>query len=355
MRGGPELRVGLIGYGLAGSVFHAPFITSTPGMRLAAVVTSDPERSRKAAREHPGARIVAKSELLWADASSLDLVVVATPNRTHAALAEEALQAGLPVVVDKPLAPSTAEGQRLNNAAERKRLLLTVFHNRRWDGDFLTVRRLLREGAFGTVRRFESRFERWRPTPKPGWRLDGAPEAAGGLLFDLGSHLIDQALLLFGPVQQVYAELDRRSPGIEVDDDTFVALTHTSGVRSHLWMSSVAAQRGPRMRVLGSRAAYTKFGLDVQEEALRSGGRPDQPRWGEEDREAWGQLGAGDDVRPVRTEAGAYQEFYKGVVRALRDGAPPPVNPAEAIAGLAIIEAARRSASAGRVVSTLQA
>jgi predicted dehydrogenase len=355
VRESPDLRVGLIGYGLAGSVFHAPLITTTPGMRLAAVVTSDPERSRKAAREHPGARIMSKAELLWADAPNLDLVVVATPNRTHAALAEKALESGLPVVVDKPLAPIAAEGQRLIEAAERAKLLLTVFHNRRWDGDFLTVRRLLHEGAFGTVRRFESRFERWRPTPKPGWRLDGAPEAGGGLLFDLGSHLIDQALLLFGPVQQVYAELDRRSPEIEVDEDSFVALTHTSGVRSHLWMSSVAAQRGPRMRVLGSRAAYTKFGFDVQEEALRSGGRPDEPRWGEEDRGAWGQLGAGDDVRPVRTEAGAYQEFYKGVVRALRDGALPPVDPAEAVAGLAIIEAARRSARAGRVISMRQA
>src|SRR5919109_3452386 len=186
VREGQELRVGLIGYGHAGRVFHAPLITSTPGMRLAAVVTSDPERSRQAAREHPGTRIMPTSELLWAAAPDLDLVVVATPNRTHAALAEEALQAGLPVVVDKPLAPTTAEGRRLIEAAERENLLLTVFQNRRWDGDFLTVRRLLHDDAIGTVRRFESRFERWRPTPKRGWRLDGAPEAGGGGGFRLG-------------------------------------------------------------------------------------------------------------------------------------------------------------------------
>lgn len=246
-----EIRVGLIGYGLAGACFHAPLIASTPGMRLAAVVTADAERARRAADAHPGARVLPGSERLWQTAADLDLVVIATPNRTHAPLAGQALAAGLPVVVDKPLAPTAAQARRLIEAARRRGLLLTVFHNRRWDGDFLTVRRLLREGRLGTVARFESRFERWRPVPKPGWRQEAEPEAAGGVLYDLGSHLIDQALVLFGPVTQVYAELDRRSPGSDVDDDSFVALSHVSGVRSHLWMSAVAAQGGPRLRVRG--------------------------------------------------------------------------------------------------------
>src|SRR5690606_12242015 len=142
-----------------------------------------------------------------------------------------------------------SEGRRLVQEARHRERLLTVFHNRRWDGDFLTLRGLLADGALGEPYRFESRFDRWRPTPKPGWRELGAPEEAGGLLYDLGSHLIDQALVLFGPVSHVYAELDRRRPGVEVDDDAFVALTHASGTRSHLFMSVLAAQPGPRFRM----------------------------------------------------------------------------------------------------------
>lgn len=345
-----DIRVGLIGYGAAGAFFHAPLIAATPGLRLDAIVTADPQRSRHASQAMPGVRILPTSELLWERAHDLDLVVVATPNRTHVPLAERALQAGLAVVVDKPLAPTASQGRRLVVEAERRRLLLTVFHNRRWDGDFLTVQRLLQEEALGTVYRFESRFERWRPVPKPGWRQDVAPEAAGGVLYDLGSHLIDQARVLFGAVRQVYAEIDHRSPGGDVDDDVFVGLTHTSGVRSHLWMNTMAAQLGPRLRVLGSQAAYTKYGLDVQETALRSGARPEQPGWGEEGAESWGRIGAGEKLDVIRTNAGAYPEFYRGVVGALREKTAAPVDPADAVATVEIIEAARRSAAEGRVV-----
>jgi predicted dehydrogenase len=223
--------------------------------------------------------------------------------------------------------------------------MLTVYHNRRWDSELLTVKRLLAEQAFGDVLRFESRLERWRPEAKGGWRERGAPEFAGGLLYDLGTHLIDQALHLFGPVTHVYAELDRRRPGMEVDDDMFLALTHASGVRSHLTATSLSAQPLARIRVLGSRAAYLKVHGDVQEAALRSGKRPDQPDWGEEPPEHWGLLGVGDAAVPVRSEPGAYQQFYAGVVAALRDGAPVPVDPEDAVAGLEVIEAARQAAA----------
>jgi predicted dehydrogenase len=249
-------------------------------------------------------------------------------------------------VVDKPLAPTAAAARDLVDEATNRGLMLTVFQNRRWDGDFLTLRRLVGEGALGDVLRFESRFERWRPTPKGGWREHGDPGEAGGLLYDLGSHLIDQALHLFGPAGSVYAEVDRRREGMEVDDDTFVALTHDSGVRSHLWMSAVAARPAPRFRVLGTRAAYTKHGLDVQEEALRAGARPGGADWGSEPPEQWGELGAGDEARPVPTEAGAWQQFYAGVVACLRDGAPPPVDPRDAIAVLDVIETAFAAVSA---------
>lgn len=344
-----EIRVGLIGYGLGGRAFHAPLVTAVPGMRLAAIVTRDPGRVAQARAEHPGAEIVDSAERLWERAGELDLVVVASPNRLHVPQARAALNAGLSVVVDKPFAPTADEARALVDEARRLGLLLSVFQNRRWDGDFLTVRRLLAEGALGDVYRFESRFERWRPVPKGGWREAADPAEAGGALYDLGSHLIDQALVLFGPVTHVYAELDIRRPGVQVDDDAFVSLTHASGVRSHLWMSAVAADYELRMRVLGSRAAYVKPGLDVQEAALRDGAVPG-PGWGEEPEESWGRLGADQAWTRVRTEPGAYPAFYAAVADALRTGAPPPVDPMDAVTALEIIHAAQRSAEAGSVI-----
>lgn len=345
------IRVALIGYGLGGASFHAPIIAVTPGLRLTAIVTANPERQERAAREHPLARVVDSADWIFDHAAAHDLVVIATNNRTHVPLALASLGAGLPVVVDKPLAASADEARQLIAEARRRHLFLSVYHERRWDSELLTARRLIAEGVLGQVLRFESRLERWRPTPKPGWRELAAPEEAGGLLYDLGSHLIDQALLLFGPVLHVYAEVDRRRAGVEADDDVFIALTHVSGVRSHLWASAVAAQMGPRIRVLGTRAAYTKLHADIQEAALRAGRRPDESNWGVESPEHWGRLGVGDDARPVPSEPGAYQCFYTGVLAALRDGAPPPVDPEDAVAGLEIIAAARRSAAEHRTIA----
>jgi predicted dehydrogenase len=253
--------------------------------------------------------------------------------------------------VDKPLAATAAEGRELIAEARRRDLPLTVFQNRRWDGDFLTVRRLLREGAVGRPLRFESRFDRWRPVPKGGWRERADPAEAGGLLYDLGSHLIDQALVLFGAVTHVYAELDRRRSGVEVDDDVFVALSHASGVRSHLSMSTVAAQPGARLRLLGDRAAYVKYGPDGQEDALRTGSRPGGPDWGKEPPERWGTLGAGEEMRAVPTERGAWASFYAELAAALRTGGSLPVDPNDSVSALEIIEAAQRSARDGVVVA----
>ncbi|MGH7444749.1 MAG: Gfo/Idh/MocA family protein [Longimicrobiales bacterium] len=346
LRGHNEtIDVGIIGYGLSGRSFHAPLIASVAGLRLTAVVTGNAERAAQVRADHPGVALFDSADALFA-AGVVDVVVIASPNRTHVGLAESALLAGCAVVVDKPLAPTAEEARRLIDLARERQLLLTVFHNRRQDGDFRTVRRLVATGTLGTVMRFESRFERWRPTAKPGWRRSGDPAEAGGLLYDLGTHLIDQALVLFGPVDDVYAELERRRPGAQMDEDTFVALHHTSGVRSHLWMSELAAQPGPRFRVLGTNAAYTKFGMDVQEARLRAGERPGAS-WGEEPEASWGRLGKGDEVLPVRTEAGAYPAFYEGLLAALRDGAPVPVDAADAVAGLEIIETAQRSALHG--------
>jgi predicted dehydrogenase len=334
------IRAGLIGYGLGGAAFHAPLIATTPGMTLEAIVTANPERRAQAVRAHPGVRLLSSSDELLTTPRPVDLVVVTTPNRSHVPLAMSALRAGLPVVIDKPIAPTSAAARDVIAEAARRGLMLTVFNNRRWDGDFLTLRRLLAEGALGDVHRFESRYERWRPAGRQNWRELADPEEAGGLLFDLGSHLIDQALLLFGAVESIYAEMDRRRPGTAVDDDVFLALTHRSGVRSHLWMSNGASQAGPRFRVLGSRAGYTKFGLDVQEAALRAGERPG-PGWGIEPPDRWGQIGVEGDLRPAPTELGVYPRFYEGVVAALERGDPPPVAPEDAVHVIEVIERAR--------------
>ena len=334
-------RVALLGYGLAGSVFHAPFIATTAGLELAVIVTGNDTRKAQALAEHPSVTVLPTPDELWHRAGEVDLVVVATPNRSHASLALAALDAGLPVVVDKPFARTAAEGQALVEAANERGLLITVFQNRRWDGDFLTLRRLLDEGRLGSVHRLESRFERWRLQPERGWRERGEAAEGGGLLLDLGSHLVDQALQLFGPVREVYSELDTRRAGAEVDDDDFLALEHESGVRSHLWMSALAAERGPRFRALGSRAAFIKHGLDIQEEALQAGASPTDASFGEEPRERWGWLVTDGEVEEVPTVAGSYGSFYAGVAASLRDSVPPPVDARDSIAVLEVLDTAR--------------
>lgn len=344
-----EIPVALIGYGVAGEVFHAPLISTTSGLRLATVVTGDPHRAGRAATRYD-VPVLARAEELWSR-GGVGLVVVAAPNAAHVPLARQALDAGVPVVLDKPLAATAQAARDVVQAAAAAGVMLSVFQNRRWDGDLLTVRRLLAEGRLAGVTRFESRFERWRPAPKPGWRESGGPEDGGGLLLDLGSHLVDQALLLFGPVATVYAELDRRRPGVAVEDDVLISLRHRSGVRSQLWMSAVAALGGPRFRVLGASGGYVKYGLDGQEEALRAGRGPTEPDWGAEPPSAWGRFGTDAESAVVPTERGDYPAFYAGMVAALRDGVPPPVDPADALVGLEILDAARRSAAEVRVVA----
>ena len=348
-----RIGVGLVGYGLAGEKFHAPLIEATDGMELVAVVTANAERQARARGAHPGVAVVAAADELLATGKDrgLDLVVVAAPNRAHGPVAVAALEAGYAVVVDKPLAATAAAAQPIVAAAEARGLFLSVFHNRRWDGDFLTVRRLADSGALGQVVRFESRFERWRPeVAATAWRERADPEEGGGLLLDLGTHLVDQALVLFGPPTSVYAEVNRRRPAALVDDDVFLALTHAGGETTHLWASAVVARPGPRFRVLGSRAGYVVFGMDVQEAALMAGQSPRTEGWGEAPPGRWGTVGADDDAQPVPTEAGNYLRFYQGVVASLTDGVPPPVPPADAMVGLEVLDAARNSAAQGQVV-----
>lgn len=336
------LRVAVVGYGLAGRVFHAPLVAAEPDLEVAAVVTGDPGRAAAAAADHPGARVLPSAEALWDDPGAVDLVVVAAANRAHVPLARAAIAAGLPVVVDKPLAPDGAQARALADEAEAAGVMLTVFQNRRWDADLLTARRLLDEGAVGAPVRFLSRFDRWRPAVnRDAWRERADPEDAGGLLMDLGSHLIDQAIQLFGPPVEVHGEVGRRRPGAQVDDDVDVSLLHASGVRSHLGATMLAALPGPRMRLTGLEGEWEVHGLDPQEGALREGVRPGDPGFGEVPEAGWGVIADGGAPRPVPSARGDWPAFYAGVARALRLGGPPPVDPRDAVRVLDVIDAIR--------------
>jgi len=341
------IRTGIIGYGLSGRVFHAPFVATNPAFSLDLIATGNADRRAQAQQQHADAEIVASPEALLARAGDLDLVILASPAHVHLEQGIAALEAGAALVIDKPFVPSLSDAKKLIAKAEEVGRPLAVFQNRRWDGDFLTVAGLVREGVLGEVHRFESTFERWG-TPKPGqWQETTTIEEGAGITFDLGSHLIDQALHLFGPATVEQAELAIVRGGIS-DDDSFISLLHTSGVRSHLTMSKAAAQSGPRFRVLGSENGYTVHGLDNQEPFLKQGRWPGSEGYGVTPEADWGLLGidgSESGLTPVPTEAGDYPAFYAGMAASIRDGAPVPVDPRDSLEVVRIIERAHAIAA----------
>ena len=332
------IRTGIIGFGLSGRVFHAPFVSTNRDFQLALIATSDPGRRALASSRYPDAEVVASPDDLLARAAELDLVVLASPAHTHLEQGLAALKAGAAVVVDKPFAPSVAAAEALIAAAAAVRRPLIVFHNRRWDGDFLTVKKLIASGALGDVTRFESTFERWAGPRQDRWQDTTTPAQGAGITFDIGSHLIDQALQLFGPVARLHAELRIGRAGGVSDDDAFVSLLHESGVRSHLTMSSIAALSGPRFRVLGTAGAYSVTGLDPQEAALDSGMLPTDDDYGLSPADAFGELSDGRSRSAVPTERGDYPAFYAGVAGAIRGERPLPVDPLDALEVVRTIE-----------------
>jgi scyllo-inositol 2-dehydrogenase (NADP+) len=340
------LGVALIGYGLAGEAFHAPLVDATPGLALRAVVTQDAEKADRVRARYPDARVVDDAASAWAHA---DIAVVAAVNRVHVELALGALEAGLAVVIDKPLAVDAAGARRVAEAAASAGRPAAVFHNRRWDADFSTLRRIVADGELGPVHAFESRFDRWRPEPKAGaWRERGGAEEGGGVLLDLGPHLVDQALVLLGPAETVYAEVAARRDGVEADDDVFLALRHAGGAVSHLWAGLFAGDEGRRIRAAGARGVWVHEGSDPQEAALRAGTRPDVPGWGEAD---GGLIVRGDERRAITGTPGDYGAFYRAVAAAVLKGTPVPVPLEDAVRVMEILDAARASAARREVVS----
>ena len=337
------MRIGLVGYGKGGRYFHAPLIASLPGATFVGVVTRSPERRRELAQDHPN--VAAFDTLAELVASGIDAVVISTPLASRRALILEAIGLGVAVVSDKPFASDAAQARELVQAAEQKGVLLSVYQNRRWDSDFLTVRKLIDNGVLGDIRRFESRVERY--SPKSVGKVSG-----GGMLRDLGSHLVDQALLLFGPVSRVYAELDFATQDTLLDHAFFVSLTHASGVVSHLWGSCLQNCPGPRFRVSGSAGCYSVEGLDGQEAASLAGLSPksEGDRWGVEEHRRWGWFEQGAQRERIPSERGCWDAFYRELQDAVEGRGVNPVYPRDAVASATVLDAARLSAEQGQVV-----
>ena len=339
------INAALVGYGFAGQTFHAPFLTSTPGLSLGWVVSRD---AAKVQAELPGCRVGSLDEVL-AD-STVDLVVIATPNDTHAPIARQALLAGKHVVIDKPFALDLVEAEALVELAEKQQRLLSIFHNRRWDGDFLTVRRLLAEGALGKIAQFESHFDRYRPEVRQRWREAGGP--GSGLWFDLGPHILDQSLQLFGQPDWIQADLAAQRPGA-LSDDYFHVVLGYGEMRVVLHGSCLVSAIMPRFVIHGSEGSFIKFGMDVQEEQLKLGLRPPAANWGLDPEP--GQLSrmveGQSRAQAVSGEAGDYGAYYRGVCAAIRGEAGNPVPAVEALAVMALLDLARESDSQGRRLS----
>lgn len=333
------LRLGVVGYGLGGRVFHVP-VAQAAGLEVSHVVTSNAERAAQVREAAPGAHVVGSLAALLAHETPPDVVVVTSPSGLHAEHARAVIDAGLPVIVDKPLATDAATARAVAEHAERAGVPLTVYQNRRWDEEQRTLRAVLASGELGEVHRFERRWERWRPEPLDRWKERDT--VGGGLLLDLGSHLVDAAIQLFGPVTSVYAEV--RSLATPADDDVFLALTHGSGVRSHLTAGGLVGAPGPRTRVLGSGGAFlvTSFEGDPSPFAVLD---EDAPEGGH-----GGWLVRGADRTPVPVAPGEHADFYRGVRAWLREGAAAPVDPWDAVRTAAVLDAARESARTGEVV-----
>lgn len=339
------IRAGVIGFGLAGRIFHSAVISATPGLELAAIVQRTGDEAAKA---YPNVQIYRSIEELLSD-DSIRLVVVGTPSPSHFEVAEQCLRADRDVVIDKPFVLTSDEAARLVRLARERNRLLTAYQNRRWDGDFKTVEKIMVSGLLGRLVTFESHFDRYRPQPRQrGWREDGGP--GGGTLFDLGPHLIDQALTLFGKPEKIFATVRTDRENGAVDDVFDIALFYPK-LTAYLRATTLAKAAGPRFTLHGTQGSFVKFGLDPQEEALKSGANFDSAGFGAEPEDAWGKLYLeGAAPQSVETEIGDYRGIYANVRDALLGEAKLAVTPEQAWRTTRLIELARESSSQGRVL-----
>lgn len=339
------MRIGLVGYGTGGRHFHAPFIAAAPGVELAGVVARAPETIARVRADLPGVPVHPSLGAMIA-AGGVDAVTITTPPHTRRDLVLQAIAAGLHVIADKPFAPDAAAGCDLDRAARDRGVVLGVFHNRRWDADVLTLRKVLQSGRLGRLWRIHSRMDLDDPHT-----LEAGP--TGGLLRDLGSHLVDQMLWLLGPVTAVTAQWDMvQRPEGDTDAGFVLALAHASGVHSHLSASKLNRIAVREFRAYGADGSYVSSGTDVQAQAVFAGKRPldDLDAWGYEAPDLWGTLRTASGAERIPSEQGRYHDYYQAFAQAVASGGKPPVTAAEAVATLAVLDAARTSAREGRTV-----
>lgn len=345
---GKIIQVGLIGYGFSGRAFQAPVITSVPNLRLAKVV----ERSSAKSKErYPWVEVVRDMNDLFQD-ESIELVVVATPSTNHYEVTKAALAAGKHVVVEKPFTATAEEADELIAMARERGLVLSVFHNRRWDGDFLTIRRLLGEGWLGKLAECEFRWDRYAPRPGGGWREANAPGA--GVFYDLGVHFLDQALCLFGMPQTIRGDIRIQREGGEIDDYFDVQLGYENGLKVILKSSKLVREEGPRYVLHGTKGSFVKYGIDPQEQALIEGRTPAEPGWGSEPESQWGKINTvinGLHVTgKIETIRGSYADYYQNVYEAIIGSAELAVKPEQARNAIRLIELAQQSSREGRTL-----
>jgi predicted dehydrogenase len=336
-----EISVGLIGYGMAGRVFHAPVIQSVPGLHLKKVVERHTDESRK---RYPSIEIVRDVRALLDD-EKIDLVVITTPNSSHFDLARQSLLACKHVVVEKPFTTTSDEARQLIELAGQQQRLISVHHNRRWDGDFQTVKQVLESNLLGHLVEYESHYDRYRNYPRQNaWRE--AEEPGGGILYDLGSHLIDQAQVLFGLPRMITADIRVQRDFASVADN-FELIMDYDNLKVTLKAGMLVREQGPRFILHGTEGSFVKYGIDPQEEALKRGLTPSEPDWGKEPRENWGTINTQIDglhvLGQVETIAGCYQAYYRNLIDAIHGRAELAVKPEEARNTIRIIELALQS------------
>lgn len=339
-------HVGMIGWGLAGRYFHAPFVQAVAGLQLTAVATSrdiDPTLFPGVAREASAEALIARPDI--------DLVIIASPNRLHLAQATAVLQAGKHVIIEKPVTETAAEWYHLIQLAQTQNRLLVPFQNRRWDGDFQTVRQLVHSGQLGNIHYYASHWPKYRPTVPQRATWKSIPDPTSGLLYDLGPHLIDQALVLFGVPHTVFARVAQNRPGSPSDDFLHLELRYRSGLVAVLQVDELNPFVPARYEVRGALGAFRKYGLDPQEPALVDGAFPQGDDWGQEPESDWGILVQNGVETAVPTLPGDYRPFYQSVASAMAGSGPGPIPPEEILPQLNIIAAARESTYSGQAVS----
>lgn len=343
-----QIKVGLIGYGMAGRVFHAPVIQSVPNLRLKKVVERHTDEARK---RYPWVEIVPDAAVLLQD-EEIELVVVATPNSSHFEIARQSLEAGKHVVVEKPFTTTSRQADELIDLARRQNKVISVNQNRRWDGDFQTVKKILEGELLGRLVEYESQFNRFRNHPSPSaWKDEAGP--GSGVLFDLGSHLIDQSLVLFGEPKMITADI-RIQREFAKTDDSFELILHYENLKVTLKAGMLVREQSPRFILHGTNGSFVKYGLDPQEEALKRGLTPSESDWGTEPKEQWGMLitqtGGLDLEGQVKTMPGCYQGFYQNIAEVISGRAELSVKPEEARSTIRLIELARESNEQERTV-----